>query len=104
MVRRCSSATHLLLPGAWVLRRSPNSALLKGGLVSRGVGADARTRPVTLTPAATELAGSIVEPWGAFVEDRLWRLGDDERAELYRLLVKASGLWDDVWPESEDEE
>lgn len=78
--------------------------LVKAGLVTRGVGADARTRPVALTPAAQELYEAVVEPWGVFVEDRLARLDDAERAELYRLLVKGSGLWDDVWPETDEDE
>lgn len=75
--------------------------LEQAGLVTRGVGADARTRPVALTPAAGALAASIVEPWAEFVEGRLEHLDDAERAELYRLLVKASGLWTGVWPETD---
>ena len=29
----------------------------------------------------------------------LERLDDNERSDLYRLLLKASGLWDGVWPD-----
>jgi DNA-binding MarR family transcriptional regulator len=73
--------------------------LEKAGMVTRGLGDDARTRPVALTPAAGELAAAIVGPWEAFVESRLSRLDEDERAELCRLVCKASGLWQDIWPE-----
>ncbi len=72
------------------------------GLVSRATGADRRTHPVTLTTAGVELAATIVEPWTAFTQQRLARLDEAERAELYRLLVKGSGLWDEVWPEEPD--
>lgn len=72
--------------------------LEQAGLITRGVGTDARTRPVELTPAAHELATVITAPWAAFSDERLTRLDEAERVELYRLLVKASGLWDDVWP------
>lgn len=68
------------------------------GLIERGVGSDARTRPVTLTPAGTELIERIVGPWQAWFDDALERLDEPERIELYRLLVKGSGLWDSVWP------
>jgi hypothetical protein len=67
------------------------------GLVSRGVGHDQRTRPVGLTDAGRELVSAELEPWAAFHHERLGRLDSAERAELYRLLVKGSGLWDDVW-------
>ena len=72
--------------------------LEKAGMVTRGVGSDARTRPVALTPAAGELAAAIVGPWEAFVESRLSRLDEDERAQLCHLVCKASGLWDEIWP------
>ena len=78
--------------------------LEQAGLVTRGRGADARTRPIALTPAANELAIAIVGPWAEFVESRLGNLDEDERAELYHLLVKGSGLWDDVWPETDVDE
>jgi DNA-binding MarR family transcriptional regulator len=72
--------------------------LEQAGLVTRGVGEDLRTRPVALTPAANELAAAIIKPWAAFIDTRLERLDDAERAELYRLLVKGAGQWDDEWP------
>jgi DNA-binding MarR family transcriptional regulator len=71
-------------------------------MVTRDVGDDARTRPVALTPAAGELAAAIVGPWQAFVESRLSRLDEDERARLYHLVVKGSGLWDEIWPGDEE--
>ena len=67
-------------------------------MVTRGVGDDVRTRPVALTPAAGELAAAIVGPWEAFVESRLSRLDEHERAQLCHLLCKGSGLFDDIWP------
>ncbi len=72
------------------------------GLITRGTGDDLRTRPVALTGAAAELAGAISAPWADFIEQRLTRLDEDERAELYRLLVKGSGLWDGVWPDEDE--
>lgn len=71
--------------------------LEKAGMVKRGTGTDLRTRPVTLTDDAQALAEAIVEPWAGFIESRLTKLEDDERDELYRLVTKASGQWDDVW-------
>ena len=89
---------HTTAPGvSGSLRR-----LELAGMVTRGVGADARTRPVALTEAANGLAAAIVTPWAAFVDDQLRRLDEAERSELYRLLVKGSGLWDDVWPAEYD--
>jgi DNA-binding MarR family transcriptional regulator len=67
-------------------------------MVTRGVGGDARTRPVVLTPAAGELAAVLMAPWHAFVESRLSRLDEDERAQLCHLVCKASGLWGEIWP------
>ncbi len=67
-------------------------------LVRRGVGDDARTRPVTLTPAGSALIEEILAPWQEWFDGTLERLEEPERAELYRLLVKGSGLWDGVWP------
>lgn len=72
--------------------------LEQAGLVTRTVGADARTRPVTLTDQGRELVLRIVEPWQTWFEERLRLIDGAERADLYRLLVKASGLWDGVWP------
>ena len=66
-------------------------------VVTRGVGTDLRTRPVSLTAAAAELAAAIGDPWAEFVEGLLGRLDEAERAELYRLLLKGSSPWDDVW-------
>lgn len=71
--------------------------LAQAGLVTRGVGTDLRTRPVSLTAAAAELAAAIGDPWAEFVEGLLGRLDEAERAELYRLLLKGSSPWDDVW-------
>ncbi len=68
------------------------------GLVLRTVGSDARTRPVELTDAGRQLITEIVEPWQDWFNEALHRLSDAERSDLYRLLVKGSGLWDDVWP------
>ena len=68
------------------------------GLVSRGVGADLRTRPVELTATGRDLVSAELEPWAAFHDEALSRLDATERAELYRLLMKGSGLWEDVWP------
>jgi len=39
-----------------------------------------------------------------FIETRLERLDEAELAELYRLLVKGSGLWDEVWAEEDGAE
>ena len=72
--------------------------LAGAGLIDRTVGDDGRTRPIVATAAATELVHEILAPWQAWFDDALHRLDRDERGELYRLLVKASGLWDDVWP------
>lgn len=74
--------------------------LESAGLVLREIGADARTRPVTLTPAGFDLVENILDPWQRWFDQRVDRLDETERADLYRLLVKASGLWDEVWPET----
>lgn len=71
-------------------------------LVERRVGDDARTRPVNLTSAGFELIDQILAPWQAWFDDALARLDESERSELYRLLVKGSGIWDDVWPATFD--
>jgi len=76
--------------------------LEQAGIVTRGVGTDLRTRPVTLTAAAGELRSATDDEWIAFADDRLERLEPPERAALYRLLVKAAGLWDDDWPPGDD--
>ena len=68
-------------------------------LVVQSVGPDARTRPVELTAAGRQLIAEVVEPWQEWFEDALHRLSDAERADLYRLLLKGSGLWDGVWPD-----
>jgi len=73
--------------------------LSDAGLVIRTVGTDARTRPAELTDAGRQLIAEIVEPWQEWFEDALHRLSDAERTDLYRLLVKGSGLWEDVWPD-----
>lgn len=67
-------------------------------LVQRQIGSDARTRPVQITEAGTDVITDISAGWQDWFDAALERLDDDERADLYRLLVKASGLWDDVWP------
>ena len=67
------------------------------GLVTRGVGTDQRTRPVDLTDAGRELVAGEMDAWAEYHDERLSRLDAAERAELYRLLVKGSGLWDDTW-------
>jgi DNA-binding MarR family transcriptional regulator len=72
--------------------------LERAGLVTRGRGTDLRTRPVTLTGASGELIEATEGAWAAFADEHLVRLDEAERAELYRLLVKGSGLWKDVWP------
>jgi DNA-binding MarR family transcriptional regulator len=72
--------------------------LQAAGLIRRDIGEDARTRPVTLTEAGQELVNEIVTPWQQWFEAALDRLDDNERTELYRLLVKSSGLWDGIWP------
>ncbi len=69
------------------------------GLVERGVGDDARTRPVRLTADGERLVADILRPWQDWFDQALVRLEDHERSELYRLLVKGSGLWGGVWPE-----
>jgi DNA-binding MarR family transcriptional regulator len=74
------------------------------GLATRGVGADARTRPVKLTPAADALAETIAQPWAQRMSERLARLDDAERDQLYRLLMKGSGQWGDIWPDDSSEE
>jgi DNA-binding MarR family transcriptional regulator len=68
-------------------------------LVSRSIGDDGRTRPIVLTSAGQQLIEEIVEPWQAWFENALKHLSSPERSELYRLLVKASGLWNGVWPD-----
>lgn len=73
--------------------------LEQAGLVDRNVGDDARTRPVTLTDAGRELVADIVEPWQTWFDQSLQHLDDDERSDLYRLLVKGSQLWNNLWPE-----
>ena len=73
--------------------------LEQAGLVERGIGNDARTRPVQLTAAGDQLVQSVLPPWQAWFDRALARLDDDERSELYRLLVKGSGLWSGIWPE-----
>lgn len=73
--------------------------LTEAGLVIRSVGSDARTRPVELTDAGRQLVAEIVGPWQEWFEDSLHRLSDSERTDLYRLLVKGSGLWEGVWPD-----
>ena len=75
------------------LRRLEDAALIE-----RGVGADARPRPVTLTDAGSALIDEILAPWQSWFDASLERLDDDERAELYRLLVKGSGIWNELWP------
>ncbi len=67
-------------------------------LVHRTIGDDARTRPVQITPAGTDLITDMLAPWQEWFDDALQRLDDNERADLYRLLDKASDRWDDVWP------
>ena len=67
--------------------------------VTREIGSDARTRPVQLTPAGTDLISSILAPWQEWFDGALERLDANERSDLYRLLLKASGLWDGVWPD-----
>ncbi len=73
--------------------------LERAGLVHRGVGADARTRPVRLTADGSRLVEQILPTWQVWFGQALARLDEDERSELYRLLVKGSGLWGNVWPE-----
>jgi DNA-binding MarR family transcriptional regulator len=73
--------------------------LEEAGLVIRGTGDDQRTRPVALTEEGKELAATQSDAWAAFHDERLGRLDEAERNELYRLLVKGAGLWDGVWPD-----
>lgn len=68
------------------------------GLIRRDVGDDGRTRPVALTAAGRDHVADIGAPWQEWFDNALDRLDDDERTELYRLLVKVTGLWDGVWP------
>lgn len=72
--------------------------LERAGVVTRGVGADARTRPVQLTAEASRLRADTFSAWSAFHDELLSSLDEAERAELYRLLLKGSGHWRDVWP------
>jgi DNA-binding MarR family transcriptional regulator len=67
-------------------------------LIVRQTGTDRRTRPASLTPNAWDLIADIVEPWQSWFDSKLEHLDDGERTTLYRLLVKGSGLWNDVWP------
>ncbi len=67
--------------------------------MQREIGSDARTRPVHITQAGLDLITTILAPWQTWFDGALERLDDNERADLYRLLVKASGLWDDIWPD-----
>ena len=73
-------------------------------LVDREIGTDARTRPVQLTPTGRDLVDSIVVPWQQWFDTALDRLDETERADLYQLVVKASGLWDAVWPARYEDE
>ncbi|MCP4960254.1 MAG: winged helix-turn-helix transcriptional regulator [Actinomycetia bacterium] len=68
-------------------------------LVRRDVGNNRRTRPVTITTQGQSLITKITEPWQDWFASNLTRLDEDERCDLYRLLVKASGLWDGTWPD-----
>jgi DNA-binding MarR family transcriptional regulator len=72
--------------------------LERAGVVTRGVGADARTRPVRLAPEASRIRAETFDAWSAFHDELLGNLDEAERAELYRLLLKGSGQWKDVWP------
>ena len=76
--------------------------LERAGAITRGVGADARTRPVTLTMEASRLRSQTFDAWSALHDELLRRLDEVERAELYRLLVKGSGQWKDAWPTESD--
>lgn len=67
-------------------------------LIRRDTGEDARTRPVALTDEGRSLVERIVAPWQEWFDVALERLDEDERRDLYRLLVKASGLWEGAWP------
>lgn len=73
--------------------------LESAGLVRRSVGDDARTRPVEITPDGDAMIRETLEPWQRWFDQHLARLDEAERSDLYRLLTKASGLWDDVWPD-----
>lgn len=73
--------------------------LSDAGLIFRSVGTDARTRPVELSDTGRQLILEVVEPWQDWFEGALHRLSDTERNDLYRLLMKGSGLWDGVWPD-----
>jgi DNA-binding MarR family transcriptional regulator len=68
------------------------------GSCSAQLGATHERARWKLTDAGRQLIASIVEPWQDWFNEALRRLSDAERADLYRLLVKGSGLWDDVWP------
>ncbi len=68
-------------------------------LVIREIGDDARTRPAALTSTGNQLIADIVEPWQQWFDAALDRLTDDDRSDLYRLMVKASATWQGVWPE-----
>ena len=68
-------------------------------LISREVGDDARTRPVSLTTAGSRLIADIVGPWQLWFDDAVDRLNEDDRNELYRLMVKASATWQGAWPD-----
>ncbi|MCP5029261.1 MAG: hypothetical protein GY929_23555 [Actinomycetia bacterium] len=73
--------------------------LVEAGLVTQVAGDDKRTRPVSLTSEGQVLISEIVDPWQTWFESALDNLDDNERSDLYRLLVKGSGLWTDVWPD-----
>lgn len=68
-----------------------------GGLITRDTGDDRRTRPVALTDRGRDLVNETLPPWQDWFESQLTRLDDNERHDLYRLLMKASGIWDDIW-------
>ncbi len=72
--------------------------LSAAGLVDRDVGEDARTKPVILTEDGVKLIERIVDPWQSWFEQKLAKLDHRERSDLYRLLTKASGTWEGVWP------
>ncbi len=72
--------------------------LQAAGLVQRSIGDDARTRPVRITPEGEAMIRDTLEPWQRWFDERLAHLDEADRSDLYRLLTKASGLWDDVWP------
>jgi DNA-binding MarR family transcriptional regulator len=64
--------------------------LAEAGLVTRGAGADGRTRAVALTPAGRRAARRVTDARAEFLATCLAALTEAERGTLHRLLGKVA--------------